>query len=191
MEIASGFSVGAGPDIVYAVLVDLERVGPCIPGATVGPPDADGAHPAEIAVRIGPMRLTYRGTVRIASRDAQARTATLSADVREVRGQGSARASMAMAVSAEGTGAHVQARTEVDLSGRAAQMGAGIVEDVAARLVADMATRLEELFAASPARGERGEDPAASAPVAPPAPPIGGLRLLIRALWDRLRGRRQ
>ena len=192
MEIASQFSVGANPAEVYAALLDLERVGPCVPGASVGPAGPDGAHPAEIAVRLGPMRLTYRGTVRVVDHDAAARTATLVADVREVRGQGNASARMTMSVTDRAPGAHVEANTAVELSGRAAQMGAGIVEDVAGRLVADMATRLEALLSTPDASGGP-ESPAAPPPGGgerPPAPPIGGLRLLLRALWHRLRHRR-
>lgn len=189
MEIASEFSVGASPAEVYAALLDLERVGPCVPGASVGPAGPDGAHPAEIAVRLGPMRLTYRGTVRVVDHDPAARTATLVADVREVRGQGNASARMTMSVNDRAPGAHVEANTEVELSGRAAQMGAGIVEDVAGRLVADMATRLEALLS-TPGTSGGPESPAPPPPGGgerPPAPPIGGLRLLLRALWHRLR----
>jgi carbon monoxide dehydrogenase subunit G len=204
MQVASEFDVAAAPEVVYAALLDLERVGPCIPGASVGEADADGAHPAEIAVRLGPMRLTYRGTVRVAERDPSARKATLLAEVREVRGQGTARARMSMAVAEHGAGAHVAASTEVELSGRAAQMGAGIVEDVAARLVADMASRLEQLLAADAAKVPADPDanvpadagssaspaPSAGAVGLAPARPIGGMRLLMRALWQRLRDRR-
>ena len=194
MEIASEFTVGAAPAEVYAALLDLERVGPCIPGASVGPAGSDGAHPAEIAVRLGPMRLTYRGTVRVVDHAAAALTATLVADVREVRGQGNAHARMTMSVTDQAPGAHVQANTAVELSGRAAQMGAGIVEDVAGRLVADMATRLEALLTPSASgRSPEAGPPSGGGERGPtPAPPIGGLRLLLRALWHRLRhGRRQ
>jgi carbon monoxide dehydrogenase subunit G len=187
MEVASQFDVAASPDAVYSALLDLERVGPCVPGASVGPAEADGSHPAEIAVRLGPMRLTYRGTVKVVERAEHSREATLLAEVREVRGQGAARAQMSMAVTPLGSHAHVAANTTVELSGRAAQMGAGIVEDVAARLVADMATRLERLLAA-------GATIPGDAPPPPAAPeatrPIGGLRLVLRALWHRLRSGR-
>jgi carbon monoxide dehydrogenase subunit G len=199
MEIESEFDVPAAPSTVYATLLDLERIGPCIPGASIGPSDSEGNHPAEIAVRLGPMRLTYRGSVRIAERDADSGAATLIADVREVRGQGSAHALMSMTVSERSGSAHVGARTTVELSGRAAQMGAGIVEDVAGRLVADMASRLEAMLAepepaptaAGPAAAAGpAERPAAgegASAKAAPVPPIGGIRLLLRALWHRVR----
>ena len=188
MEIHSEFSVGAAPATVYEALLDLERVGPCIPGAEIGAADADGGYPAEIAVRVGPMRLTYRGTVRVDERDDPARRATLVADVRETRGQGTAHSRMSMTVSGRESGSHVDANTVVELTGRAAQMGSGIVESVAARLVADMATNLERLLASEePAAVTEAPGVAAAAPE--PARPIGGLRLLLRALWDRVRHR--
>lgn len=221
MEIVNEFRVGAEPDTVFRTLVDFERVGPCVPGASVGPQGEDGTYPAQIAVRLGPMRLNYRGTVRLADSDATDRHAVMVADVREVRGQGGARAQMAMDVTAVDGGAQVVSKTEVELSGRAAQMGAGIVEDVAARLVADMASNLEKLLQngagdapTPPDRAPPNDEAAPAAPTppsaqaspsvraspsvqaspsAPPAAkPIGGFRLLLRALWHRLRhGRRR
>jgi len=196
MQLTSEFTVQASPATVYPVLLDFERIGPCVPGASVGPAGEDGAHQAEIAVRLGPMRLTYRGTLRLEERDDSERRATMLADVREVRGQGAARAQMTTLVTEHGAGSRVISTTEVQLSGRAAQMGAGIVEDVAARLVADMAGNLERLLETE---GEEGGTPTAPAPAdGSPSPspstahrPIGGLRLLLRALWHRLwHGRR-
>lgn len=178
MRIESTFTVQAPPAEVYDALVDLERVGPCIPGASVGPAGADGEHPAQIAVRVGPMRMTYRGTVRLLERDAAARRAVLLADVRESRGQGSARAEMTMQVGEADAGASVASTTAVRLTGKAAQMGRGMIDDITQRLVADMAGRLSAMLA---------ERPAAAAPAEPaPAPPVNGLRLALRALRDRL-----
>ena len=228
MEIVNEFTVAAEPDRVFATLLDFERVGPCVPGASIGAVEEDGAYPAQIAVRLGPMRLNYRGTVRLTESDEASRHAVMVADVREARGQGSARAQMMMDVSAAGGGSQVVSRTAVELSGRAAQMGAGIVEDVAARLVADMAGNLERLLqddagSSPPPTGDAGAaeprsdggvapappsagtaapaaGPAAPAPPATPEPlrappptakPISGFRLLLRALWHRLRNGRR
>ncbi|MGH2963630.1 MAG: aldehyde dehydrogenase family protein, partial [Solirubrobacterales bacterium] len=137
MRIENDFEVPAAPSETYALLVDLERIAPCIPGGEVGPREDDGAHPATIAVKLGPMRMTYRGEVRIEERDAAAHRAVLAADVREQRGQGTARATMTMAVAAAAAGSLVETVTDLKLTGRAAQMGRGVVDDVAARLVAD------------------------------------------------------
>jgi carbon monoxide dehydrogenase subunit G len=183
IEIENEFRVPADPGAVYDFLLDLEQVGGCIPGASVGSADDDGAHPAEIVVKLGPMRFTYRGSVRLEDRDEPARGATLSADVREARGQGTAQARMEMRVEGEDNGARVHTRTEVQLSGRAASMGRGVIDDVAARMVEDMAACVSERVGAR-------EAAAAPAPPDAPAPreaPIGGLRLMARVLWARLK----
>lgn len=177
MEIGTTFTVAASPDDTYALLLDLERVGPCVPGATIGAAEADGSHPAEIAVKLGPMRLTYAGTVRVLEQDAAARTARLRAELRERRGQGSARADMVMEVAVDGAQARVDATTTVDLRGRAAQMGRGIIDDVAGRLMDDMASCLGRRLASAPA----------AAPAPAPARPVGGLGLVLAALWRRVR----
>jgi uncharacterized protein len=188
IEITNDFTVGAEPELVYRTLLDFERLGSCIPGASIGPA---GTHPAEIAVRLGPIRLTYKGSVWLDDRDNGARRATMVADVREVRGQGTARAPMSMTVTGADAGSRVGTVTDVELSGRAAQMGAAIVTDVAQRLVGDMAANLERLL-------EGQADPAAPAPAkaaaAPPPQnrPVSGFGLLLRALWHRLwRARRR
>ncbi len=192
MQLTNEFTVDAVPQDVYLTLLDFERIGPCIPGASVGPADPRGAHPAEIAVRLGPMKLSYKGTVRLEDHDDANRRATLVADVREVRGQGSARARMSMSVTGEGAGARVASRTDVELSGRAAQMGAGIVEDVAQRLIGDMAANLERLLEAHARTGNGGgPGPETEATAPPVARPISGFRLLVRALWHRLWRRRR
>lgn len=201
MELESTFTVDADPDAVYLALVDLERVGPCIPGASVGPAGDDGAHPADIIVKVGPMRMTYRGAVRLVEQDAGDRRAVLAADVREARGQGSARARMTMQVAAgQAGGATVSSTTDVDLTGRVAQMGRGIIDDVAQRIVSDMAQRLSAMLAAQETPAAAGDPASADAPAsnaeiapgaasagaAPPAPPVNGLRLLLRVLWARV-----
>jgi len=131
------------------------------------------------------MRMTYRGTVRITERDDDARRAVLSADVREQRGQGAAAATMTMTVAADGSGSAVETVTEVNMTGRAAQMGRGVIDDVAARLVDEMAT----CIAARLALAETGEADASATPpeATPQAKPIGGIRLMLRVLWARLR----
>jgi uncharacterized protein len=185
IEIANEFRVRADPGAVYDYLLELEQVGGCIPGGRIGPAGDDGSHPAEILVKLGPMRFTYRGSVRLMDREEAKRSATLTADVREARGQGTAKARMEMRVEGEDNGARVLTRTEVELTGRAASMGRGVIDDVAARMVDDMAACVTQRV------GTRGSSPgspgAASFAAAPaPAAPVGGLRLMARVLWARL-----
>ena len=195
MRIENDFEVPASPADTYGLLVDLERVGPCIPGGEVGPPADDGSHAATIAIKLGPMRMNYQGKVRIDERDDERRRAILVADVREQRGQGTAKAKMTMAVEvADGGASRVETVTDVKLTGRAVQMGRGVVDDVAARLVEEMAQCIAARLGPAEAGGGSAPAPAGNGPVSRPAvarpdaaKPIGGLRLMARVLWERLK----
>jgi carbon monoxide dehydrogenase subunit G len=185
IEIANEFRVPADPAAVYVYLLQLEQVGGCIPGGKIGPAGDDGKHPAEVVVKLGPMRFTYRGTVRLADREEANRSATLTADVREARGQGTAKARMEMRVEGEDNGTRVLTRTEVELTGRAASMGRGVIDDVAARMVDDMAACVTQRIGAhGPSPAAPGAASFAAAPA--PAAPVSGLRLMARVLWARL-----
>lgn len=174
MRVRKRFEVPASASATYALLVDLERLGACIPGGAVGPRTENGSHPASIAVKVGPMRMSYAGTVQLGETDEAARRAVLTADVREQRGQGTAKATMSMAVTAAGSGSLVETVTDVTLTGRAAQLGQGVIEDVAEALVADMAACLAARLG--------GTDQAGAATAAQ-ARPVKGLWLMVRALW--------
>lgn len=170
MRLESEFSVPASPADAFELLADLETIAGCIPGGEVGPADPDGSHPARITVKLGPMRMSYRGTVAIQERDDAVRRALLAVSMREQRGQGTANASMTMTVTEEPVGSRVATTTDLQLGGRAAQLGRGVVEDVAQRMLADMAACIAARAPATPA-GRK---------------PVGGLQLLARALLARL-----
>jgi carbon monoxide dehydrogenase subunit G len=184
VRIDSGFAIERPPDEAYALLLDLERVTPCFPGAELGADDGNGAREVTVTVRLGPMRLVYDGAVRIAERDDPARRAVLSGDARDRRGGGAASASIAMRVSPDGAGSRVEAVAELELSGRAASLGQGIVEDVAHRLVDDMAACLADRFAALPADGP---DAGPGDGEAAEAAPLRAGGLLWNVLWARLK----
>lgn len=185
MELRNEFSLPADPDQAYRFLLDLERVAPCIPGGELGSESPDGSYPATITVKLGPMKLRYEGTLRIAERDDDARRAVLAAEAREARGQGSAKARMTMSASGDSDGgvSKVHVVTDVELSGRAAQMGRGLIDDVARRLVAEMASCLESTFAAPAAEPDGAAAPAATTAGKPLA--AGGL--FFSVLWSRLK----
>ena len=147
MRIETGFDISRPPADTYALLLDLERVMPCFPGAELLARRPDGARDLRVTVRLGPMRLSYEGDVRIAERDDPARRAVLAGNARETRG-GGRRTRASPCASRSERGARVVAEADVDLTGRAAQMGRGIVEDVATRLVGEMAACLEAGLAA-------------------------------------------
>ncbi len=182
MRIDTDFTISRPPRETYALLLDLERVAPCFPGAELVAELPDGGREVRVTVRLGPMRLIYEGGVRIAEQDDDALRAVLAGDAREARGAGSAGARIAMRVEPAGDGSRVIAEADVDLTGRAAQMGRGIVEDMSRRLVAEMAGCLEASLAA-PA----GPEPGSGSAAPPTAAPLQGGRLALEVARDRLR----
>jgi carbon monoxide dehydrogenase subunit G len=184
MRIDTDFAISRPPGETYALLLDLERVAPCFPGAELGGERDDGARDVRVTVRLGPMKLAYDGDVRIAERDPAVLRAVMVGNAREVRGAGAASARIAMRVEPDGEGSRVIAEADVDLSGRAAQMGKGIIEDVARRLVVEMAGRLEATLAA---QAPAGSGPAVSAPPPLAAAPLEGGKFIVGVARDRLR----
>jgi carbon monoxide dehydrogenase subunit G len=166
MEITNRFPLPLDAEGAFRVLLDLEQVAPCMPGATLGSEREDGGRDLVVTVRLGPIKLGYAGSVRIAEQDAAARRAVLVGSAREQRGQGTATATITMTVAPNGSSASlVESVAQIELTGRAAQSGRGIVEDVSRQMVADMARCLA-------ARCEAAQPPAiAGAPAAAPTGP--------------------
>lgn len=182
MRIENQFDVQAPPERVYALMLDPKRIAPCIPGAEVTGERDDGGYDAQVTVRMGPVKMTYKGAVQIVESDDAARTAAMRARGTEARGQGNVDATMHMAVSAAASaGAHVEVATELQVTGRVAQMGQGIMQDVAVRMIGEMARNMEAVLNAEAAPA------AVPVPPPPPAEPIKGGSLMLRVIWDRLR----
>ena len=98
MLIGNEFDVAATPAEVYALMLDPERVATCIQGAEVTGKNDDGSYDAQVTVKLGPVKMTYKGTIAIIESDPEARTASMLAKGSEERGQGTAQATLNMAV---------------------------------------------------------------------------------------------
>ena len=158
--IENDFAVAASPEDTYALMTDVERVAPCIPGATITGRRDDGAYDALVGLKMGPMSLTYKGEVRIVEQDDSSRTAKLLAKATEAKGQGTAQAELTMRVEpADGGGSHVAVSSDILVTGRVAQMGRGIMVDVASRMIGEMAKAMEATLVATAEAKERGEAP--------------------------------
>ena len=192
MQIPSTFQLDLPPDNAYELLLDLDRVAPCLPGATLGDELADGGRELTVAVRLGPMKFQYTGSVRIAERDGAARRAVLVGTAREMRGQGDANATITMNVSPNGDRSQVDSVADIDLSGRAGQAGRGIVEDVSRRMIDEMTACLrarasEQGGSVSGRRASPAPDLAAAESGRDDASPIRAGALAMKVIWDRLR----
>jgi carbon monoxide dehydrogenase subunit G len=163
MLIENEFTVQAPADQVYQLMLDVERVAPCIPGTEVLGRREDGGYDAKVSMKMGPMSMGYKGSVSVAEQDDQARRAVLAAKGSEQRGQGNAQATMTMSVTDLGAGSSkVQVSSDILVTGRVAQMGRGIMQDVATRMMGAMAKCMEDALVA---------DQAAASEAAPPPEP--------------------
>jgi carbon monoxide dehydrogenase subunit G len=162
MKLENEFTVPASVDRAWEVLLDLERVAPCLPGAAIDGREGD-AHTGTITVKIGPITARYKGTVKIEEADEQARRAIMRAQARDARGQGTAAATITSTMEATGDGTRVRVETDMRITGPGAQFGRGVMQDVSAKMMGRFAECLAGLM------GEDGAPAADAAPAAAPA----------------------
>lgn len=161
MKFQNQFDVDAPIEEVWKAILDVERVAPCVPGAEVLERTSDTAFKVGIKVKVGPITMQYRGDVEIVDTDEAKHRAVMRAKAKETRGQGTADATVVMRLDGDEFHTHGNIETEVKLSGRAAAMGRGVIQDVSARIVDTFAANLAEMLAG----GQAAE--AAAAPSAP------------------------
>jgi carbon monoxide dehydrogenase subunit G len=142
MHLSEEFTIDLAPDRAFELLLDLQHVARCVPGGEIDPPDAEGVYPGRVVVKLGPMKLGYAGTLRIEERDAAARRAVIVGAGKASGGAERASVRSVMEVLAEGPGSRVRMETELEIRGRAAQMGAAIIGGVSRRMVKQAATCL-------------------------------------------------
>jgi uncharacterized protein len=160
MELEHSFTIPVSPERAWQVLLDVEQVAPCMPGATVDSVDGDVVT-GRVKVKVGPVALTYSGKARFTERDEQARSITLEASGKETRGAGTASATVHSWLADEGGGqTRVTVHTSMNVTGRPAQFGRGVMADVGGRIIEKFATNLAAQLASG------GQEPAGLAPVA-------------------------
>jgi carbon monoxide dehydrogenase subunit G len=195
LKLQNEFTVAAPFDETWSTLLDIARVARCMPGAKIEPGGEDGIFRGTMKMKLGPMNVAYQGTARMADVDADARICTLSIKAKEQRGQGTASATITNRLTDEGTRTKVVVETDLAITGRQAQFGRGIMEDVSAKMLADFAQRLErEVLAGSAPEAADGAAPAAagpestgsgvSAPVVPTAGPAPAASRVLDAAPD-------
>ncbi|WP_432828247.1 SRPBCC family protein [Dactylosporangium sp. CA-092794] len=156
MQLENTFTVPVPVDQAWAVLLDIERVAPCMPGATLTSVDGD-AFTGTVKVKLGPVSMTFKGSGRFAERDEAGHRVVLSASGADSRGGGTAKATVTAGLVAEGEVTRVNVSTDLDITGKAAQFGRGLIGDVSGRLIGQFAdclagklTAVAEPVAAAP-----------------------------------------
>ncbi len=155
MKLENEFTVSVPVEDAWNVLLDLERVTPCLPGAALTEQSDDDEYKGEMKVRLGPVTQEYNGTVRIEEADESEHRAVLKADGKDARGQGAATATITSTLHDEGDGStRVRVETDMQITGRAAQFGRGVQQDVAERLLSRFAECLENEIVGGGAKEE-------------------------------------
>jgi uncharacterized protein len=169
MEMDHSFTVPVPPARAWDVLLDVERIAPCMPGATVEEFDGEVVT-GRIKVKVGPVSLTYRGTAKFTERDADAHVIVLEASGKETRGAGTASATVQASLVPEpaGEGTAVSMHTTMNITGRPAQFGRGVMVEVGSKLVEQFAQNLRQQISADGAAPSE-PAPAETATAAPEA----------------------
>ena len=167
MELSNEFEVAVPVEQAWAVLTDIERIAPCLPGAQLQEIDGN-EFKGIVKVKVGPITAQYKGAATFVEKDDDAHKAVLSASGRDTRGQGNASATIVAQLEPRGDGAtHVSVLTDLAVTGKVAQFGRGVMADVSAKLLDQFVQNLETTvladLAASDAAAGSTDAPAAAA----------------------------
>jgi carbon monoxide dehydrogenase subunit G len=168
LKLQNEFTVAAPLNKTWDTLLDIARVARCMPGATIEPGGEDGVYRGTMKLKLGPMNVAYKGVARLVDVDTDAHVCSLDIKAKEQRGQGTANAMITNRLTDQGMSTKVLVETDLAITGRQAQFGRGIMEDVSSKMLADFAQRLEREILAGPA-GDAPEGVPATAP-GPDAP---------------------
>ena len=205
MLIENEFTVSTPIDELWAYLLDVERIAPCMPGAELTETVDDHTWKGKVNMKFGPVALAFAGTVEMTERDDEAHRAVLKAKGMEAKGKGAANAAVTSWLEPAGDGrTTVRMTADITLTGAAAQLSRGLMPEISKKLTQQFADCLETTINAEPAAAGGTEERAAGEPVAsapapaaarpspaarpPVARPVGGIGLGISAIWSKIKG---
>ena len=195
MQIENSFTVPQPVDALWTFLLDVERVARCMPGAELTETVNDHTWKGKVNVKLGPVSLSFAGTVTIEDRDDEAHRVVLSAKGMEQRGKGAANAKVTSWLEPIGTDTTVRMTSDLTLSGAVAQLSRGLLPEVSKRLTKEFADCLEQTLsvgftgqAASSGNTTVADAGKAATPAVPVARPVRGISLVLAALWSSIVG---
>jgi carbon monoxide dehydrogenase subunit G len=152
IELDNSFTVPVPPEQAWDVLLDVERIAPCMPGASVTSVEGDEIE-GQVKVKLGPLSLTYKGTAKFTDKDQAAHSISIEATGKETRGSGTASATVqANLTPGDGAGQTlVSIHTSLNVTGKPAQFGRSLLPEVSGKLIQQFATNLEAMINADTA----------------------------------------
>lgn len=145
MVFDNSFTVDKPIEEVWSTLVDLEKVIPCVPGAKVLEKTGDKSVTAEVKIKLGSMSMTYTAPAEIIEQDDAAHRAVLTGKAKEAGGQGNADAKVDLQLTEAGSGTEAKIHSDINVTGKAAQMGEGVIAAVTEGMIAQFAENLAKL----------------------------------------------
>jgi hypothetical protein len=153
MEISDSFRVSTSIADTWKVLLDIEGIAPCLPGAQLQEVEGD-EYRGVVKVKVGPITAQYKGTAKLAQVDEDARRIVIDASGRDTRGQGNAKATIVVTMAPEGAGTKVDVVTDLSVTGKVAQFGRGVLGDVSSKLMGQFVENLERDVLSSAGGGD-------------------------------------
>jgi uncharacterized protein len=172
MKLEHDFRVGVPVAEAWSTLLDIERIAPCMPGAQLQEVDGD-EYRGIVKVKVGPITAQYKGVARLTEADEGAGRLVIAAEGRDTRGQGNASATISALLTADGDGTRVAVETDLNVTGKVAQFGRGVMADVSSKLLGQFVDCLStNILGPADASTAAPAAPVAT-PAAPPAPAPG------------------
>lgn len=150
MKLENEFRVEVPVEKTWRVLLDVERIAPCMPGAQLQEVEGD-EYRGIVKVKVGPITAQYKGAARITDVDEANHRAVILAEGRDTRGQGNASATVTASLQPDGEGTHVNIDSDVTITGKVSQFGRGVIADVSAKLLDQFVACLERDVLSAPA----------------------------------------
>ncbi len=191
MLIENEFTVATPVDELWAFLLDVERVAPCMPGAELTETIDDTHWKGKMNMKFGPVSMSFAGTVEMTERDDAAHKVVLTAKGMEAKGKGAANATATSWLEPGSDGATVvKLQADITLTGAVAQLSRGLIPEISKKLTKQFADCLEASLSTPAAADAAAGEEAAAAPAAPApvAKPVGGIGLGLSAMWATIVG---
>jgi uncharacterized protein len=155
MELTNTFDVAAPPDVVWQTIGDMRQVALCLPGATIESQDGDTYH-GRVSIKVGPISMGLGGTATVVRRDDAGRRLEVKIQAEDVAGQGTVEATMVVSAAPAAAGTTVTIATTMQLGGKVAQFGSGLVTQISGRIVKQVAKRMGSLVESGAPSGPAG-----------------------------------